>query len=114
MPVSGQTPEQRQNEQDAAVGIKRKPFEPDGAYFARATWHWKAEADRLRGAVMGVSERIAQAMADHENEHRYELENGSQSTGVEPYEASAEDFEEIAAFVANRLRGAVGPSEDGS
>jgi hypothetical protein len=26
----------------------------------------------------------------------YELQNGSQSTGVEPYEYDAEDFEEIA------------------
>lgn len=54
-----------------------------------------------------LAHSIAQAMADYENEHRYELENGHQSTGVEPYEASAEDFEEIAAFVADRHRGAV-------
>lgn len=56
---------------------------------------------------MTVIENIAQAMADYENEHRYELTSGSQSTGVEPYEASAEDFDEIAAFVAERLQGAV-------
>jgi hypothetical protein len=41
-------------------------------------------------------ERIAQAMADHANEDRYVLDNGSQSTGVEPYEASAEDFADLA------------------
>jgi hypothetical protein len=55
--------------------------------------------------VVDVAHHVAQAMADYENERRWELESGSQSTGVEPYEYSTEDFEEIATFVAQRLSG---------
>lgn len=58
-----------------------------------------------------LSERIAQAMADYENEHRYELDNGYQSTGVEPYEHGACDFEKIAAFVAEKLAPAPVPGD---
>lgn len=29
------------------AGLERKPFEPDGAYYKRAMWHWRAEAERL-------------------------------------------------------------------
>lgn len=58
-----------------------------------------------------LRERVAQAMADYENEHRYELDNGYQSTGVEPYEFGACDFEKVAAFVAERLALAPVPGE---
>lgn len=41
-------------------------------------------------------QRVAQAMADYANEDRYVLENGTQSTGVEPYENGPEDFMDLA------------------
>lgn len=65
------------------------------------------EGDRL-----GLIERrIAEALAEHENEHRYE---GGPHTSpmVEPYEYSAEDFAEIAAVVAPLLEGAVSLTSD--
>jgi hypothetical protein len=50
-------------------------------------------------------ERVAQAMADFANRDRYVLENGSQSTGVEPYEHCADDFRDLAEVAVATLRG---------
>lgn len=45
---------ERQAKQDTAVGIDRRPFESDGAYFARAMWHYKAEAEVLEALLRRV------------------------------------------------------------
>ena len=49
-------------------------------------------------------ERVAQAMADHANRERYVLENGWQSTGVEPYEHSPDDFYELAVVAVEAMQ----------
>jgi hypothetical protein len=50
---------ERQARQDAAIGVARKPFESDGPYFARAMWHYKAEAERCAGALGEIRATVA-------------------------------------------------------
>ena len=50
-------------------------------------------------------EMVAEAMAAYENRDRYVLENSWQSTGVEPYEACADDFRDLATIAVNVIRG---------
>jgi len=63
----------------------------------------------MDGSVQGSTSHeekvfaVAQAMADHANKDRYVLENGWQSTGVEPYEAGADDFMDLAEIAVRVL-----------
>jgi hypothetical protein len=50
-------------------------------------------------------ELVAEAMADYANKDRYILENGSQSTGVEPYEHGPDDFRDLAEVAVAALKG---------
>lgn len=56
-----------------------------------------------REARFALVERVADAMAEHENRRRYELASGSQPTGVEPYEATADDYWDLAQVAVSAL-----------